>query len=142
MPNEGGNVEGISKLPPMKTTSNGYYFWGWNNEARCEGVCKLWHHCVDKNIVHTKNNVHALKMVNPLTQLLPRVSIRDPNVMIVRLNRQLQSLWSISCDIFDKCLELTYVGIEMIYICFIFIPTCILLLSWALLIFNSWRFAI
>jgi hypothetical protein len=46
----------------------------------------------EKNIVHTKNNVHALEMVNPLTQLLTRLSIRDPNVMIVPLNCQLQSV--------------------------------------------------
>jgi hypothetical protein len=47
---------------------------------------------VEKNIVHAKNNVHALEMVNPLTQLLTRVSIRDPYVMIVSLNCQLKSL--------------------------------------------------
>jgi hypothetical protein len=28
---------------------------------------------VEKKIVHTKNNVHALEMVNPLTQLLTKV---------------------------------------------------------------------
>jgi len=43
---------------------------------------------VEMNIVHTKN-VHALEKVNPFTQLLTRVSIGDPNVMIVPLNCQL-----------------------------------------------------
>lgn len=69
---------------------------------------------LEMNIVHTKN-VHALEKVNPFIQLLTRVSIGDPNVMIVPLNCQLWNPWSISCDIFDKCLELKYVGIEMIY---------------------------
>ncbi len=96
---------------------------------------------VEMNIVHTKN-VHALEKVNPLTQLLTRVSIRDPNVMIVPLNCQLWSPWNIYYDIFDKCLELKYVGTKMIYICFMFIPICLLLLSWALLIFSSWSFVI
>jgi hypothetical protein len=77
-----------------------------------------------------------------LTQLLTRVSIRDPNVMIVPLNCQLWSPWNIYYDIFDKCLELKYVGTKMIYICFMFIPICLLLLSWALLIFSSWSFVI
>jgi hypothetical protein len=45
---------------------------------------------VEMNIVHTKN-VHALEKVNSFTQLLTRVSIGDPNVMIVPLNRQLRS---------------------------------------------------
>lgn len=69
---------------------------------------------LEMNIVHTKN-VHALEKVNPFIQLLTRVSIGDPNVMIVPLNCQLWNPWSISSDIFDKCLELKYVGIEMIY---------------------------
>jgi hypothetical protein len=62
--------------------------------------------------------------------------------MIVPLNCQLWNPWSISSDIFDKCLELKYVGIEMIYIYFMFIPICLLLLSWALLILSSWSFVI
>jgi hypothetical protein len=45
---------------------------------------------VEMNIVHTKN-VHVLEKINPLTQLLTRVSIGDSNVMIVPLNRQLRS---------------------------------------------------
>jgi hypothetical protein len=43
---------------------------------------------LEMNIVHTKN-VHALEKVNPFIQLLTRVSIGDPNVMIVPLNCQL-----------------------------------------------------
>jgi hypothetical protein len=39
---------------------------------------------VEMNIVDTKN-VHALEKVNPFTQLLTRVSIGDPNVMIFLL---------------------------------------------------------
>jgi hypothetical protein len=49
-----------------------------------------------------------------------------------------QSPQVISCDIFDKCSQPEYAGIDMIRmgLCLMFIPIFLLLLSWALSIVN------